>query len=293
MEYVSCNLMGGLGNQLFQIFATIAYSMKYNCKFVFEYTKELNIGITRSTFWDTFLTELLQYTTKGNNNTIISPYLNSFPKYRESGFHYTKIPEITNTQFISLFGYFQSYKYFEDQWQHIQHIINLPVKRKNLMDDYSMLFKDCYTISMHFRMGDYKKKQNYHPIMTLEYYEKALQYIISMINIIEHDTVSKVIYFCEKEDNEDVRIIIESLSQQHPTIIFIKADDNISDWKQMLLMSCCQSNIIANSSFSWWGAYMNDNENKFVCYPEKWFGPAAGERNMNDLFPDRWNKIKL
>lgn len=293
MDYVSCKLMGGLGNQLFQIFAVIAYSMKNNCNFVFEYTKELKVGITRNTFWDNFLTELISYTTKNSNNSLISPYLNRFPVYREDGFHYTMIPSFTNTQYISFFGYFQSYKYFEDQWDKIKQLINLPSKREKVIHQYNSLFKDYYNVSMHFRMGDYKEKQQYHPIMELEYYDKSLQYIVSMINVIKNNPNIQVIYFCEKEDNDEVQIIIEQLSQKYSNITFTKVNDGIPDWQQMLLMSCCQSNIIANSSFSWWGAYMNDNKNKFVCYPDKWFGPAAGNRNMNDLFPEKWNKIKL
>ena len=58
----------------------------------------------------------------------------------------------------------------------------------------------------------------------------------------------------------------------------------------MLLMSSCQDNIIANSTFSWWGAYFNTNNEKIVCYPYKWFGPSANH-NICDLFPDSWQKI--
>ena len=56
------------------------------------------------------------------------------------------------------------------------------------------------------------------------------------------------------------------------------------------MMSLCQHNIIANSTFSWWGAYMNENDNK-VFYPNKWFGAAQGNKNTNDLFMDNWIKI--
>ena len=55
-------------------------------------------------------------------------------------------------------------------------------------------------------------------------------------------------------------------------------------------MSLCKNNIIANSSFSWWGAYLNDTSDKIICYPSTWFGPAAGH-DVRDLFPKNWNKI--
>ena len=57
-------------------------------------------------------------------------------------------------------------------------------------------------------------------------------------------------------------------------------------------MSCCNHNIIANSSFSWWGAYLNDNKKKIVCYPSIWFGELINH-DTRDLFPENWNKINL
>ena len=66
--------------------------------------------------------------------------------------------------------------------------------------------------------------------------------------------------------------------------------DTIADWQQMLLMSVCDHNIIANSTFSWWGAYFNTNPQKVVCYPSVWFGPGVAHNTM-DLCPESWAKI--
>ena len=60
----------------------------------------------------------------------------------------------------------------------------------------------------------------------------------------------------------------------------------------MILMSLCQHNIIANSSFSWWGAYLNNNENR-VYYPDIWFGPAQENKIITDIFPNEWIKINI
>jgi len=57
-------------------------------------------------------------------------------------------------------------------------------------------------------------------------------------------------------------------------------------------MSCCDHNIIANSTFSWWGAYFNNNKEKIVCYPDKWFGPKNANLNTKDLFPENWICVK-
>ena len=71
----------------------------------------------------------------------------------------------------------------------------------------------------------------------------------------------------------------------------MKVKDDIPDWKQLLIMSICHHNIIANSTFSWWGAYFNTNPTKLVCYPNAWFGIKKQNYIMNDLFPENWKKI--
>jgi hypothetical protein len=76
------------------------------------------------------------------------------------------------------------------------------------------------------------------------------------------------------------------------TFTFEQADNNLDDWEQMILMSLCQHNIIANSTFSWWGAYFNNNPNKIVCYPETWFGKKA-RHNIKDLFLSDWKMINF
>jgi hypothetical protein len=103
----------------------------------------------------------------------------------------------------------------------------------------------------------------------------------------------RVLYFCEQEDGEIVDQMIQTQFRDFRNIEFVKVDDEIEDWKQMLLMSLCDSHIIANSTFSWWGAYMNPCLTKTVTYPRQWFGPNLAHIDMeaSDLFPVDWIKI--
>jgi hypothetical protein len=142
-------------------------------------------------------------------------------------------------------------------------------------------------ISIHFRIGDYKKIENVHPIMTKDYYYKSLKYIKSKYSDINFTFV----FFCEDSDLDDVMDIIMYLKKEFSDFIFIRGENSLADWEQMLFMSCCHHNIIANSSFSWWGAYFNDWQDKIVCYPSVWFGPCVNH-NTKDLCPDEWNKIE-
>jgi len=289
---ITIQLMGGLGNQLFQIFATIAYAFEHGHPFVFPYSDRLLVGKVRQTYWHNFLSNLTIFTTKNPVCKYSNDHLKTIPTIKESGFHYTKIPPVSANNSFSLHGYYQSYKYFEEYQDKIYALILLSNQQKSVKTKYASYLDGVPTISMHFRLGDYKEKQHYHPIMPAAYYESALAYILNMKYDLE--TPTRVLYFCEAEDNYIVNGIISYIRErfiQYSKLQFVKVEDGMEDWQQLLLMSCCSDNIIANSSFSWWGAYLNQSSTKYVCYPHKWFGPAMGSVNLDDLFPPTWQKI--
>lgn len=282
---ITCNLMGGLGNQLFQIFTTISYAVKSRNKFKFLNIDKLGGGktIIRYTFWGSFLKRLKPFLLDEirHNLTI-----------RENNFTFNELPiEEMNGKDVLLFGYFQSYKYFQENYNMICRIVDIHSLKKDLIKtiDYTPeQLEHC--VSLHFRIGDYKKIQNCHPLTTKEYYLNALNYIKNMCS----STIKyKLIYFCEDNDIEDVQTILDFLTPQFPDYSFIRGDNKLEDWEQMLFMSCCHHNIIANSTFSWWGAYFNDHPDKIVCYPSVWFGPSLSDKNTKDLCPPDWHKLDV
>ena len=282
---ITCNLMGGLGNQLFQIFTTISNAINIKSRFAFIDVDKLGGGqtIVRPTYWENFFRKLKPFTTKEFPQMVV---------VKEKGFTYNFIDlqKYNNPQQYSvcLYGYFQSYKYFAENFYTICRMIGLEEIKKSVVKGSGFtqdLLND--TVSLHFRIGDYKKIQHYHPIMTLEYYKKSLGLLLLKEPIRQH-----VLYFCEEEDLEDVNKTIISLKTGFPTLNFIRASNDLSDWEQMILMSCCRDNIIANSSFSWWGAHFNTNPYKTVYYPSVWFGQAAGH-DTRDLCPIEWVKIAV
>lgn len=293
---LTCQIMGGLGNQLFQIFTVLAYGIQHNTKVVFPYYTEFS---NRYTYWNSFLNNLKVFTTANDNNNITNEVLNGFQRYPEKAFAYEPLPDFGESN-IFLPGYYQSYKYFESNKETITNMIDLENVKKAIVEEFTEYFvsdsenEKMTTISMHFRLGDYKKSPAYHPIIPYEYYANSLRTILDRLPI-EDKVEIRVLFFCEEEDNEYVSNIIERVINdiQLQTIEFVKVNDSIDDWKQMIIMSCCDHNIIANSTFSWWGAYLNDYTDKIVCRPSLWFGYMYGHYDLSDLCPPGWIKIEV
>ena len=171
------------------------------------------------------------------------------------------IPDI-----VHLHGYFTSYKYFDHHKEFIQNIFK-PTDEiiKYIKDKYS----DIDTaISIHVRRGDYTKFPDIHPTLPIEYYKNALE------NFPKNDSLQRTYVFSDD---------IEWCKQQDifKDSIFVNEEDDI----ELYMMSLCENNIIANSTFSWWAAYLNKNPKRKVIYPDIWFGPKGPKYNFDDLIP--------
>jgi hypothetical protein len=276
---ISVNNMGGLGNQLFMIFATLAYSIQHNVKTVIP---EKNVS-KRKNYWENFFSDL-------KHLVVDNSFIENFEKYQEPNFTYKPLPDFGEKD-TYLNGNFQSYKYFESVQSTIFDMIHLSDKKREVREKYSHYFADKSTTSIHYRLGDYKHKRYYHPIMNYEYFEDSLSFVFN--NNPEFANNARVLYLCEEVDNDYVEGQIKKLHDKFPNIEFVKVDVEIPDYDQMLIMSCCDHNIMSNSTFSWWGAYWNDNPNKTVCYPSVWFGQYFEHTNdSGDLNPLSWTKIE-
>jgi len=265
-QFVTCKLYGGLGNQLFQIFATIAYSLEHKIDFLFEYST--NLG-KRQTYWHNLLVSIIDHTTANIPRTT---------QVDQGGHGFVNLLK-PNNENIMLNGYFQSYLFFDNHSKIILKMLNVEKQQFCKIQQNS--------ISLHFRRGDYKNLQDCHPIMSMDYYANALNYIL----LTDETLIQPVVYyFCEEEDLESVEKDVGNLKNEFRDKIGFERHLEDTDWEEMLAMSCCKHNIIANSSFSWWGAYLNQDPNKIVCYPAVWFGPLICE-NTDAMFPQNWIKI--
>ena len=268
-------LMGGLGNQLFQIFTLISLSLDNNIDFkIFEYKDDI---VKRNTYWDTIFKNIYDKTFKSISGSIY--------QYNEQNFHYTPFPKIKDTtKDYNLSGYFQSHKYFQDNLDKILDLLKWNIIKKPYENKYD--YKN--TVSLHFRIGDYINLQTYHPILSIDYYINTLDKLIVDTNKNDWN----ILYFYEKSDKDTVNKNIEKLKNLYPNLNFIEIDHNLDDWEQMICMTYCSHNIIANSTFSWWGAYLNNNDNH-VYYPDIWFGSSMKNKDLKDLFLDNWNEVAV
>ncbi len=250
---ITCELIGGLGNQLFQIYTTIAYSIDSAVPFKLPLNPILG---NRHTYWDSFFKSATPFLVHNLPQNI----------YHEPAFAYCPLPSYRCS--VTLSGYFQSYKYFMKHKETITKLLGIRQQQELIpLQD---------SISMHFRRGDYKKIPDYHPLLGVDYYTAALQQL-------ETQTQCKdVLYFCEDEDIDDVQNIIRQLPQNFT----YRRCDASEDYLQLLWMSRCKYNIIANSTFSWWGAYLGRAER--VLYPKVWFGMMLQQHDIRDLCPPDW-----
>lgn len=166
-------------------------------------------------------------------------------------------------------GYFQSYKYLD--LLSVQSIKSYFYLNESEQEYINNFFDDKTYVSLHVRRTDYLQTPDFHTNQTMDYYNQAINHFCSIDNIC-FLIFSDDINYCKK------------------TFVSIpcKFTSN-KNYIDLMLMSKCHHNIIANSSFSWWGAYLNENPNKIVIAPKKWVG---GEKlNTNDLCPPEWIRI--
>lgn len=257
---VTCKLMGGLGNQMFQIATTYAYALRHDlsCSFDLNDCYTPNQGSTSINYKDNIFLKIRNEVPTGITK-----------QYHEPKFSYDEIPVSDN---MLLYGSFQSEKYFSDYQEEIQNLFVIPYALKQVVNDYLEnigISLDRPITSVHVRRGDYLGFSGFHPTCSLEYYTKAMEAFKG----------SQFIFI-----SDDMSWVMKNFKGKN--IFYSNMGSEVLD---LVLQTKCDNNIIANSSFSWWGAYLNKNPNKVVIAPSQWFGPT-GHKDTQDIIPDNWIK---
>lgn len=244
------------GNQLFFVSATIGTAIKNNT----EYGFTSQMGHSGIYYQGIFEKELPITTTIPEN------------KFHQNGFGYEDII----VQDSELIGYFQSEKFFKncekvirDQFEFKKDIVDTVLEKYPTVKE---------SLSVHIRRGDYVNQPNHHPTIPVSYYEKIL-------NDIGHEYKSIFVF------SDDTEWVKEKFTGEK--FIFPSFDYNV-DMNSFVLMSLAKDNVIGNSTYSWWAAWLNKNPNKKVYTPhyKQWFGPSYSNLDTKDLIPENWIQIE-
>jgi hypothetical protein len=199
--------------------------------------------------------------------------------YAEPHFHYD--PEVINLRgHLYLKGYWQTEKYFKD----IEHIIRKeftvknPLAGRNLA--YARQIQDCESVSVHVRRGDYLTHARWrrtHGVCPVAYFEAAIE------QMKEQVTGSHFFIF-----SDDPRWVANNMHVDGPATM-VNHNGPEAAHEDLRLMSLCRNHILANSTFSWWGAWLKSSRSGIVIAPQQWFGEERMQtRRLDDLFLSDW-----
>lgn len=285
-------LSGGLGNQMFQYALGKHLANKHQTELILDASifstqtlrnYELNVfSITEKHITAGQIRKYVSSQSSGALKNIIEKIQNRISGYKmiiEKHFHFD--PEILNSPKNSyLTGYWQSEKYFETSEMLIRKsfVFREPQNEKNraILEAIS----SSNSVSIHIRRGDYVSNSttnSVHGTCDVAYYNDA----VSRISKFVKDPVFYIFSDDIAWARENIRI-----SDEH---YYVEGNEGTQHYEDMRLMSNCRHNIIANSSFSWWAAWLNNNAAKIVIAPRKWF--ADNNRNTKDLLPEKWIKL--
>lgn len=292
-------LNGGLGNQMFQYAFAISLMKKLEASIVFDFRYfeeikayknlptreyglgEFNLNCKEATEED--LNKIIPIKKYSKLEKLLWRTLR-IKKYKPEGnvatpktaYRFDKNLFKTN-DYYCYDGYFQNEKYFIDIRKDILNAFTL----KNPMDEKNQsildVIKNTNSVSIHVRRGDYvtlESANKFHGTCSIEYYQKAIEYIENHV---------KTPHFFIFSD--DIDWVIKNLKIEHPyTVIDFNQEKGYLD---LNLMKYCKHNIVANSSFSWWGAWLNENDKKIVIAPKKWIA----HKQKCDIISKQWIKL--
>jgi hypothetical protein len=283
---IIARLQGGLGNQLFQYAAARALATRLHKPFRLETITSLQKDKLRHIALNDFNIPFELATVKEIKQFLYFPglyrhqpgFFSKFGKhiYREPHFHFDQqFLQLDDPVYLD--GFWQSHLYFKDIEDSIRQDITVrPGLIQNVVSKAKEL-QNKSSVAVHIRRGDFlnPKAAAYHGILDAAYYSKAITLLAEKI------PGASIHYF-----SDDIEWVKANLPAENAEYVSSFTNSAIEDF---YLMTQCKHNIIANSSFSWWPAWLNNNPGKIVIAPKNWFANPA--INTNDLIPGEWLRI--
>lgn len=281
-------ILGGLGNQMFQYAFYLALknkhkSVKVDLSGYQDY--ELHNGFELTRVFNLYPEKASLFQIK-----LYTPHYRSwfFRKLRRVGnlknaYHEEEeyfafdSKALDNPKAMLYWGYWQNQDYFMEIEQEIRRSFKFKTSLNETNEAYLKLITANNSVSIHIRRGDYLKDELLGGLCSINYYRKAIELITTLQDAPVFFIFSDDLQWCK--DNLE----FETKTQ----IFYISGNDGNNSYIDMQLMSYCQHNIIANSSFSWWAAWLNENPNKIIIGPEKW----TNDNNSNHIIPEQWIRL--
>ena len=270
--------LGRLGNQMFQFAALRGIAAKHNYDITIPSPE--NKGIENYSLHECF-----------NLDHIPVGYIESENYVQEGHFHFDDALFESCPDNVSLYGFFQSERYFKHISDIIKQDFTFLDEHLGPCKEFIEQFDGQEPIMLHVRRGDpnlvdprgfkwaYVNCSDQHPVQSLDYYEKALQeFGDNQPVVVFSDSVDWV---KEQEFFTGDRFFISEPQYKYD-------DGSFLPYTDLCLMSLSSHAIIANSSMSWWGAWLQSNPNKKVIAPKMWFGPAYADKDTKDLYCSDW-----
>tara|TARA_B100001057_G_scaffold64888_1_gene58634 strand:+ start:143 stop:991 length:849 start_codon:yes stop_codon:yes gene_type:complete len=270
--------LGRLGNQMFEYAALRGISAKHGYEWMIPPPE--NKGIENYS-----LHECFKLSSDRKEGVVDCQYVQE-PHFHFSEEIYERCPDN-----VSLHGFFQSWKYFDNVEDELRKDYTFHEGISEPCKEMMQELDGKEPIMLHVRRGDpnltdprgfkwsYTQCGSMHPVQTIEYYEKALsKFDAKQPVIVFSDSVEWV---KEQEFFKPDRFMISEPEDKY-------ADGSFTPYADLCLMSLCSHAIIANSSMSWWGAWLIANPDKQVIAPKMWFGPAYADKNTKDLYCPNW-----
>lgn len=287
-------IIGGLGNQMFQYAVGRALAIQYEQSLRLDVSWFVNYKAHQGFELQRIFNNIAEISTEAEVLSILGWQFPSGVRrivrrprmaiFRRNSFiiepHFHYWPGVKNIPKNSyLEGYWQSDKYFQDVTEVIRNDFRfkLPLSSQNNIIAKQIGAVDA--VSLHVRRGDYVKNHQVnatHGLCPIDYYQAAIRYI--------SERVQSPYFFIFSDDMDWVK---DKFKIDFPCQ-YIEQNQGAESYNDMRLMSLCQHHIIANSSFSWWGAWLNPNTKKIVITPQNWL---ATDDNTSDITPENWIKI--
>ncbi|HEY4109827.1 alpha-1,2-fucosyltransferase [Puia sp.] len=299
---IIATLNGGLGNQLFQYAAGKALSLKKGVPLYLDISgfDHLPEGTTKRVYELKPFRVSAAPATASQVEKLAAPAFagrlwdRAMPYYRrhvyqEPFYHYD--PHFFDASPNTLLkGYWQSERYFKNYHSVIREELSVHTPLSAATQALAQKIASVNAVSFHIRRGDYAtdaKTQSYHGLCSPEYYREALRVLMQRISAGGPDAGGpggiELFVF-----SDDIPWAKANRLTEFP-VTFVEHNDSLHSFEDLYLMSRCKHHIIANSSFSWWGAWLNDQPGKVVIAPAKWF--ARSDADTKDLIPAEWLRV--